>query len=117
MTGSSVGLAEALALRWDEQEFTEVRPGIFGATIDSAQLTVTVYRYEPGCAWEEHRHPEDQVTFVVEGGAVDFVVAGAPVTLGPGELSVIPGDIPHSASVAADGERVITLNVWTLRNR
>ena len=110
-------LAEALALRWDEQEFTEVRPGIFGATIDTEQLTVTVYRYEPGCAWETHSHPEDQITFVSEGGTVDFVVDGRPTPLGPGQLAVLPGGAPHSATVAADGERVITINVWRLRQR
>jgi quercetin dioxygenase-like cupin family protein len=104
-------------MRWDDQEFTEVRPGIFGATIDTEQLTATVYRYEPGCEWETHEHPEDQVTTVLEGGVVDFVVGGAPAPLGPGELAVIPGGTPHSATVAADGERVVTLNVWRLRKR
>jgi quercetin dioxygenase-like cupin family protein len=110
-------LAQALALDWANQEFTEVRPGIFGATIDTEQLTVTVYRYEPGCAWETHEHPEDQVTCVIEGGTVDFVVDGRPTSLSAGQLAVIPGGIPHSATVAADGERVITINVWRLRTR
>src|SRR3954469_25813808 len=96
---------------------TEVRPGIFATTQDTEQLTTTVYRYEPGCEWETHQHPEDQVTFVAEGGTVDFVVDGRPVSLSPGEVSVIPGSVPHSASVPADGERVITLNVWRLRSR
>jgi quercetin dioxygenase-like cupin family protein len=104
-------------MRWDEQDFTEVRPGIFGATIDSEQLTATVYRYEPGCAWEEHAHAEDQVTCVLEGGVVDFVVDGRHTPMGRGELAVIPGGVPHSATVAADGERVVTLNVWRLRRR
>ena len=104
-------------MRWQDLDFSEVRPGIFGATIDTEQLTATIYRYEPGCAWETHEHPEDQVTCVIEGGTVDFVVDGRPVSLSPGELAVIPGDVPHSASVAADGERVITLNVWRLRRR
>ena len=110
-------LAEALALRWDEQDFTEVRPGIFGATIDTAQLTVTVYRYEPGCSWEEHSHPEDQVTFIARGGTVEFVVGGRPAPLGPGQLAVIPGGVPHAASVRNDGERVVSINVWRLRPR
>jgi quercetin dioxygenase-like cupin family protein len=104
-------------MRLDDGEFTEVRPGIFGATIDTAQLTVTVYRYEPGCAWEEHAHPEDQVTFIAEGGIVDFVVDGRPTPLSPGDLAVIPGGVPHSASVPAEGERVVSLNVWRLRPR
>ena len=110
-------LTEALAPRWDEQEFTEVRPGVFGATIDTDQLTVTVYRYEPGCRWEEHAHPEDQVTFVAEGGTVEFVVAGRPTPLSPGQLAVIPGGVPHAASVPEHGERVVTVNVWPPRAR
>jgi quercetin dioxygenase-like cupin family protein len=100
-----------------EHVFAEVRPGIFGATEDTEQLTVTVYRYEPGCEWEEHSHPEDQVTYVTEGGTVDFVVGGVPTPLSAGELAIIPGGVPHSASVPADGERVVTLNVWRLRRR
>jgi len=100
-----------------DREFSEVRPGIFGATEDTGQLTVTVYRYEPGCAWETHSHPEDQVTYVTEGGTVDFVVDGRPAPLSPGELAIIPGGVPHSASVPADGETVVTLNVWRLRPR
>lgn len=103
--------------RFAGHEFTEVRPGIFGATEDTEQLTVTVYRYEPGCAWETHAHPEDQVTFVAHGGTVDFVVAGEPRPLSAGELAIIPGGVAHSASVPADGETVVTLNVWRLRNR
>jgi quercetin dioxygenase-like cupin family protein len=110
-------LADALTLRWDEQQFTEVRPGIFGATIETEQLTVTVYRYESGCAWEEHSHPEDQVTFIAEGGTVEFVVGGVATPLSPGDLAVIPGGVPHSATVAADGERVVSINVWRLRRR
>jgi quercetin dioxygenase-like cupin family protein len=102
---------------WDGREFSEVRPGIFGATVDTDQLTVTVYRYEPGCEWETHAHDEDQVTFVAEGGTVDFVVDGRPSPLSAGELAIIPGGVPHSASVPRDGERVITLNVWRLRSR
>ena len=52
---------------WDEQEFTEVRPGIFGATVHTPQLTATLYRYGAGSSWEEHQHPQDQITTVLEG--------------------------------------------------
>jgi quercetin dioxygenase-like cupin family protein len=110
-------LTAALALDWDDQEFTEVRPGIFGATLDTEQLTLTVYRYEPGCEWETHQHPEDQVTYIAEGGTVDFVVDGRPTPLSPGQLAVIPGGVPHSASVASEAQRVISVNVWRLRTR
>ena len=114
MSGQEV--FDALKLRWDDQDFTEVRPGIRGATRETEQLTVTMYVYEPGCAWETHAHPEDQITFVHEGGEVVFVVDGAPVRMTPGDLAILPGGTPHSATVAPDGARVVTINVWRRRS-
>ncbi len=97
---------------WGEQEFTEVRPGIFGATVHTPQLTVTLYRYGAGTSWEEHEHPQDQITTVLEG-VVDFVVAGEPVRLEAGQLATLPGGTPHSATVPPPG--AVSLNVFTHR--
>jgi quercetin dioxygenase-like cupin family protein len=97
---------------WSEQEFSEVRPGIFGATVHTPQLTATLYRYGPGTSWEEHQHPQDQITAVLEG-AVDFVVAGEPVRLEAGQLATLPGVTPHSATAPAPG--AVSLNVFTHR--
>jgi quercetin dioxygenase-like cupin family protein len=97
---------------WDKQEFSEVRPGIFGATVHTPQLTATLYRYSPGSSWEEHRHPQDQITTVLEG-AIDFVVDGRAVHLGPGQLAALPGGTPHSAIAPPPG--AVTLNVFTHR--
>ena len=98
---------------WAEQEFTEVRPGIFGATVHTPQLTATLYRYGGGTSWEEHQHPQDQITTVLEG-AIDFVVGGRPVRLEQGHLATLPGGTPHSATVP-DGGAAVTLNVFTHR--
>jgi quercetin dioxygenase-like cupin family protein len=100
-------------ITWDEQEFTEVRPGIFGATVHTPQLTATLYRYRPGSSWEEHQHPQDQITTVLEG-AIDFVVDGRPVHLQAGQLAALPGGTRHSASTPAPG--AVTLNVFTHRD-
>jgi quercetin dioxygenase-like cupin family protein len=104
--------AEPFTVDWNALDYTEVRPGIHGATVHTPQLTVTYYRYEPGSEWEEHQHPEDQVTSVIEG-EIDFVVAGRPVHLRTGELAALPGGVPHSASVGE--HEVRTLNVYTSR--
>lgn len=99
---------------WDEQEFAEVRPGIFGATVHTPQLTATLYRYGAGSSWEEHQHPQDQITAVLEG-AIDFVVAGEPVRLVAGQVATLPGDTPHAATVPDAGSGAVTLNVFTHR--
>ena len=100
---------------WSEQEFAEVRPGIFGATVHTPQLTATLYRYGAGSSWEEHQHPQDQITTVLEG-EIDFVVAGEPVHLTAGELATLPGGTPHSATVPEEGAGAVTLNVFTHRD-
>ena len=105
-------MAGAVAVDWDELGFTEVRPEVFGATIRSAQLTATLYRYAAGSTWEEHHHPEDQITVVLSGEIV-FVSAGAELRLGPGRTALIPGGVPHSARVGA--QEAVTLNVWPPR--
>jgi quercetin dioxygenase-like cupin family protein len=97
---------------WSERPAAEVRPGIFGATVHTPQLTVTLYRYTPGSSWEEHQHPQDQITTVLEG-AIDFVVAGRPVRLEAGQTATLPGGTPHSATTPASG--ALTLNVFTRR--
>ena len=106
-------MSRAQKIDWGEQEFTEVRPNIFGATVHTPQLTATLYRYRAGSSWEEHRHPQDQITTVLEG-VVDFVVDGRPVRLEAGQLAALPGGTPHSATVPEGG--AVTLNVFTHRD-
>ncbi len=103
-----------LPIDWDGREFSELRPGIRGSTIVSAGLTVSMYRYAAGSRWEEHAHPEDQLTAVLAGEIV-FHSGGAELRLGPGQQVLIPGGVPHSA--AAGPVEVVTLNVWPPRER
>jgi quercetin dioxygenase-like cupin family protein len=108
-----VETAQAQTIDWNQQEFTEVRPGIVGATVHTPQLTATLYRYGAGSSWEEHQHPQDQITQVLEG-TIDFVVDGEPVRLTAGQLATLPGGTAHSATVPGDGPAV-SLNVFTHR--
>jgi quercetin dioxygenase-like cupin family protein len=96
---------------WDDQEFNEVRPGIFGATFHTPQLTATLYRYGAGSTWEEHQHAQDQVTTVLSGD-IDFIVNGEKVHLAAGQTALLPGGTPHSAEATNE---CVTINVLTLR--
>jgi quercetin dioxygenase-like cupin family protein len=101
-----------LVIDWEAREFVAVRPGIRGCTIVSDDLTVTMYRYGVGSQWEEHHHPEDQLTIVLQGEIV-FRTGAGEIGLGAGQQVLIPGGVPHSATVGS-GE-VVTLNVWPPR--
>jgi quercetin dioxygenase-like cupin family protein len=104
---------QAQKVVWEDRDFTEVRPGIFGATVHTPQLTATLYRYRAGTSWEEHQHPQDQVTTVLEG-SIEFVIAGEPVRLARGQTATLPGGTSHSASVPGT-EPCVTINVLTSR--
>ena len=108
-----MNVSDPRAIDWSDREFAEVRPGIFGSTVHTPQLTATLYRYEAGSSWEEHDHPQDQITTVIEG-SIDFLVAGRPVHLGVGETALLPGGVRHAAEVRAGG--AVTLNVLTRRD-
>jgi quercetin dioxygenase-like cupin family protein len=106
-------MAEPQTIDWNEREFTEVRPGIFGSTVHTPQLTATLYRYAAGSSWEEHQHPQDQVTMVLEG-VIEFVVDGRSVRLEPGQMAALPGGTRHSATVPQNADAV-SINVFTHR--
>lgn len=97
---------------WEAREFVAMRPGIFGSTIVSADLTVTMYRYAAGSEWEEHHHPEDQLTIVLSGEIV-FHTGRDELRLGSGQQVLIPGGVPHAAAAGTGG--AVTLNVWPPR--
>ena len=99
---------------WSQRDFTEVRPGIQGSTVHTPQLTATLYRYGSGSSWEEHEHPQDQITTVLEG-SIDFFVAGELVRLNEGETALLPGGVRHAAEVPST-TGAVTLNVLTRRD-
>jgi quercetin dioxygenase-like cupin family protein len=107
-------MQEPQLIEWDQADFEEARPGIFGSTVHTPQLTTILYRYDPGSSWEEHEHPQDQVTTVLEG-SIDFVVGGQAAHLTPGKLATIPAGVSHSATVPETG--AVTLNVLTRRDK
>lgn len=106
-------MMDARLIDWDEQRFVEVRPGIYGATVHTPQLTATLYRYAGGSSWEEHRHPQDQITMVLHG-VIGFRVDGRDLTLSEGQMAAIPGGTAHAATVPP-GDGASSLNVFTRR--
>lgn len=107
------GIVVPVSFRPLDQAFEPVRPKVDGATVETRDLTVTTYRYRPGATWEAHAHPEDQMTMLLSGDELRFTVGDNDIVLHPGELVLIPGGVPHSATVG--DHEVTTLNVWRLR--
>jgi len=54
-----------------------------------------------GCVVPEHSHPNEQVTFVLEG-ALKFWIDGKEIVVNAGEVLTIPPNMPHKAEALED---------------
>src|SRR5688572_10094983 len=93
---------------WDDVEEEIVLPGIVRQIVHGERQTMVRYVYEPGSIFPEHAHPEEQVTLVISG-TIAFEIENTRLVLGPGQVAVIPSNVPHGASVIGP-DRVETFN-------
>jgi len=66
-------------------------------------IMVTRWRLAPNAALPEHEHVSEQITMVHEGSVTLLFPGGADVTLGPGQMLVIPPSVPHGVKIGPDG--------------
>jgi unsaturated pyranuronate lyase len=82
--------------------------GLRRRTFDSAGSTVNEYSFEPGASFPIHRHPEEQVTLILEG-SVELTVEGDTSILEAGAWSVVGGDVEHGITAGPDGARILAI--------
>ncbi len=58
-----------------------------------------------------HHHPHEQLSYIIEGKC-RFVVGNEVVEMGPGDLVLIPPDVPHSLEVTSETP-VLNLDVFS----
>lgn len=73
----------------------EIVPGYRARFIHGDNLTLAYWEVDPGAALPEHSHPHEQIANVLEG-KFELTVAGETRALEPGQVAVIPGNVPHS---------------------
>jgi quercetin dioxygenase-like cupin family protein len=57
-------------------------------------------RFQPHTEAPRHVHDEEQITLVIEG-ELEFELDGETRTLQPGQVAVIPANVPHAARTHA----------------
>jgi len=98
---------------WSSLPEETVTPGVTRQVVHGAHQTLVRYRYLPGSVFPVHAHAQEQIT-VVLSGRIRFDIAGSAADVGPGEVIVIPGNVPHGAITIGD-QPVETLNVLSPR--
>jgi len=72
-------------------------------------LMLTFFEFEDGTLVPDHGHPQEQITYVIEG-TLEFTLEGETRRLHAGEGAVVPPNARHS--IVARG-KTIALDGWS----
>ena len=79
----------------NENPWIEICPGIKRQTVANGR---TMYQMtaqlDPGSKMPEHRHPQDQIVYILSG-RMKLIVEGTPHDLGTGDSFYLAGNVPH----------------------
>jgi quercetin dioxygenase-like cupin family protein len=103
-------MTEAFEGSFADVDADEPYPGVTRRTVDSAAATVNRYDFEPRATFPRHRHPQEQITLVLEG-SVELTVADRTRVLAAGDYSVVPPDVEHGISAGDHGASFVAMIV------
>ena len=79
-------------------EPVEMVPGVWRRMLTyGEQVMVVQVTLEEGTVVPAHRHPHEQITYVIEG-ELAMEVEGRTHVLGAGDSMLFPGDVEHGAT-------------------
>lgn len=78
-----------------EIESKEIMPGYHGKMVHSESMTWVFWDVKKDAVVPEHHHVHEQIMHVVEG-TFEFTVGGKTGVYHPGDVVIIPSNIPHS---------------------
>lgn len=72
--------------------------------ITADRMMLTHVYLQKGCVVPRHSHENEQLTYVLEGSLHFWIGENGEeeVTVGPGEVLVIPSNVPHMAEAMED---------------
>jgi len=86
---------------WNSVAIEDVNPLLGRQLVVGANIMLARVLLKKGCVVPEHCHPNEQVTFILEG-ALKFWIQGEVIVVNAGEVLTIPSNVPHKAEALAD---------------
>ena len=84
-----------MKIKLAEIDSKEIMPGYNGKLIHTQNMSLAFWEVEKGAKVPEHAHINEQVMQVLEG-KFEFTLDGNTNTYEPGDLVIIPPNVPHS---------------------
>ena len=68
-------------------------------SVPGREVVQMIVELDPGVTSSRHRHPGEEIIYVLEGAPLEYAVEGKPpVTLKPGDVLFIPAGTIHAAT-------------------
>jgi quercetin dioxygenase-like cupin family protein len=90
--------------RWETMPKEAVNPLLDRRLITGERMMLTHVYLKKGCVVPKHSHDNEQFTYILEGALRFWIGEDGAETfvLGPGEVLVIPPNVPHKAEAVED---------------
>jgi quercetin dioxygenase-like cupin family protein len=86
---------------WSSVEVEALNPLLGRHFVVGQNIMVARVLLKKGCLVPEHSHPNEQITYVLEG-TLKFWIDGKEIVVNAGEVLTIPPDMPHRAEAVED---------------
>jgi quercetin dioxygenase-like cupin family protein len=88
-------------VRWQEVPAENMNPLFDRQYVVGDQVMIARISMKRGCIVPRHSHHHEQISHILSG-ILRFTVDGREITLGAGELLLIPPHVPHAAVALED---------------
>ena len=95
-------MSTATLHRWSDIEPEQLNPLLTRQFVTGAQAMFARIGLKKGCVVPRHSHHNEQITFITQGALRFDFDDGTSQTVHTGEVLVIPGNLPHSATALSD---------------
>jgi quercetin dioxygenase-like cupin family protein len=77
--------------------------GLNRQMLNGEKLSLARMRFEPGTKVPRHQHANEQIT-IITAGTMLLIMDDTEITLGKGEMILIPSNVPHGAVALEETE-------------
>ncbi len=86
---------------WHTIPLEDLNPLLQRQFVVGQQIMLARVLLKKGCVVPEHSHPNEQLTYIIEG-ALKFSIDGKEIVVRAGEVLCIPSHMPHQAEALED---------------
>jgi quercetin dioxygenase-like cupin family protein len=93
--------AEVRHIAWNSITIESLNPLLGRQLVVGQNIMLARVLLKKGCVVPEHSHPNEQITYILEG-ALKFWIDGREILVNAGETLTIPPNMPHKAEAMED---------------